>query len=459
MKTTNKKFILVLLLIISIGIFSAKNAEAYTFLNDLRLGSSGQAVVELQTQLIALGHRIPAIQNGAIAKGYFGGQTLAAVIKYQASLGLPPTGFVGPMTRGKLNGTLIIPPVHLKVVAPNGGEIWQIATVQKIKWTGQIVKSLGKVGVDISLAYYYPPCTGMSVCPSYYYQAPRLIAQNIDSSAGEYNWSVGSLVQPTNPLAGVVAPLMAGKYLLQVCETGTTLCDMSDAVVTITDKVDARTPVISSVTAPTSLVTGELGTWTVSATDPQNGALTYSVRWGDEVPVPPMIGVNLTVPTYYDYVKLQTNTFTHAYSSPGTYTVTLTVYNALGLETKSTHTVVVSQNSKKVNVVSPNNGERWVASSTQLISWLISGGNIPSEKVDIYVQRDLGCKPGFACIALYPTPIVLDKNIPADRLYYWIVATDEVNNPIPAGDYNMMICSAGSMDNCDLSDKPFTILR
>lgn len=34
---------------------------------------------------------------------YFGDKTLAAVKKYQLSNSLPDTGFVGPLTRGKLN--------------------------------------------------------------------------------------------------------------------------------------------------------------------------------------------------------------------------------------------------------------------------------------------------------------------------------------------------------------------
>lgn len=78
-------------------------AQSYSFSANLTVGSTGADVVALQTWLGANGFTIPAIASGAAAKGYFGSQTKAAVIAYQTKVGLPPTGFVGPLTRGKLN--------------------------------------------------------------------------------------------------------------------------------------------------------------------------------------------------------------------------------------------------------------------------------------------------------------------------------------------------------------------
>lgn len=71
---------------------------------NLTVGSTGADVVNLQTALMAAGYDIPAITSGAAAKGYFGSQTLAAVKLYQAAHGVINTGFVGPLTRGVLNG-------------------------------------------------------------------------------------------------------------------------------------------------------------------------------------------------------------------------------------------------------------------------------------------------------------------------------------------------------------------
>src|SRR5579872_5662029 len=84
---------------------SIVSAQGYTFSTNLTVGSTGADVSALQTWLIANGYNIPAIASGAASKGYFGSQTQAAVEQYQTAVGLPSTGFVGPLTRGKLNGT------------------------------------------------------------------------------------------------------------------------------------------------------------------------------------------------------------------------------------------------------------------------------------------------------------------------------------------------------------------
>jgi peptidoglycan hydrolase-like protein with peptidoglycan-binding domain len=79
------------------------SAAGYTFSNYLSVGSTGADVTALQTWLVANNFSIPSISSGVAAKGYFGSQTKAAVVAYQASVGLPNTGFVGPLTIAKLN--------------------------------------------------------------------------------------------------------------------------------------------------------------------------------------------------------------------------------------------------------------------------------------------------------------------------------------------------------------------
>lgn len=87
--------------------------SAQTFSTNLTVGSTGSDVVALQTWLVANGFNIPAISSGTAAKGYFGSQTAAAVKLYQASKGIPNTGFVGPLTRAALNagGSVVMTPV------------------------------------------------------------------------------------------------------------------------------------------------------------------------------------------------------------------------------------------------------------------------------------------------------------------------------------------------------------
>lgn len=88
------------------------------FMTNLTVGSTGADVAALQTWLIGKGFSIPSISSGAATPGYFGQQTKAAVIAYQASVGLPNTGFVGPLTRGILNGATPIAATPASLVVP-----------------------------------------------------------------------------------------------------------------------------------------------------------------------------------------------------------------------------------------------------------------------------------------------------------------------------------------------------
>lgn len=68
---------------------------------DLMFGSRGEDVVVLQTFLESHGFLvIPA----GVTKGYFGPLTQVALIKYQASVSIPATGYYGPITRGAIAG-------------------------------------------------------------------------------------------------------------------------------------------------------------------------------------------------------------------------------------------------------------------------------------------------------------------------------------------------------------------
>lgn len=95
-----------------------------------------------------------------------------------------------------------------------------------------------------------------------------------------------------------------------------------------------KPPIISGISGPTSLGVNTQGTWSISASDPEGGTLSYQISWGDERGM----GMNSTAPARE---SAQTSTFTHSYSAAGTYTVSIVVYDNAGQSAKSTTTVRV----------------------------------------------------------------------------------------------------------------------
>ncbi len=112
-----KKFLIASIVALTVALVGAASANA-AFNTNLSVGSTGSDVAALQTWLISKGFSIPSIASGAATPGYFGQQTKAAVIAYQASVKLPTTGFVGPLTRGMLNGGTTGTPVASAMVLP-----------------------------------------------------------------------------------------------------------------------------------------------------------------------------------------------------------------------------------------------------------------------------------------------------------------------------------------------------
>lgn len=103
------------------------------------------------------------------------------------------------------------------------------------------------------------------------------------------------------------------------------------------DNSGNKPPTISGFSGPTTLSVNSTGTWTINASDPEGGQLIYEIRWGDEAPYPMWpIGASSIA---RDFV--QSTTFTHAYSSAGTYTVSIVVRDSAGQEAKTSTTVKV----------------------------------------------------------------------------------------------------------------------
>ncbi len=98
------------------------------------------------------------------------------------------------------------------------------------------------------------------------------------------------------------------------------------------------TPVISGFSGPVSLAVNQVGTWNISASDPENGRLSYSIIWGDE-----WVRGTGNLSTAADASIVQQTSFTHAYSQPGNYTVQLSVTDESGKSAQASASVQVSQ--------------------------------------------------------------------------------------------------------------------
>lgn len=114
-----KKIIVSSVVAFAVLLAGAATANA-AFTRNLTVGSTGSDVAELQSWLISKGFSIPSISSGAAAPGYFGQQTKDAVVAYQASVGLPNTGFFGPLTMAKVAGGTVgtTPPPAGALVIP-----------------------------------------------------------------------------------------------------------------------------------------------------------------------------------------------------------------------------------------------------------------------------------------------------------------------------------------------------
>ncbi len=84
----------------SLAVADTTTNPPFMVTTNLTVGDSGSEVVELQTYLVA--NDILILPEGT-QMGHFGALTKAAVKAYQESVGLPSTGFVGPLTRAKLS--------------------------------------------------------------------------------------------------------------------------------------------------------------------------------------------------------------------------------------------------------------------------------------------------------------------------------------------------------------------
>ncbi|MCX6751592.1 MAG: peptidoglycan-binding protein [Candidatus Nomurabacteria bacterium] len=235
-------------------------------------------------------------------------------------------------------GNVISTP-SITVLSPNGGETYKMGQTYNIVWNS--------TGVDKVYIYLSKKDINGVVA---------LIGDNISASLGKYPWTIP--VDNSDIIKG-------GQFKIVISKDGAdSTFDNSDNYFTITSptgdgclngEVYSSTtgqkcsgPTISQVSGPQSLTVGQTGTWTVNASDNSNpgGAsnLTYSVNWGDTITTCPTSAACTTA----TQAPQQSATFTHTYSTAGTYTPTFTVTNSSGQSAKTSLSVTVK------NLISTN---------------------------------------------------------------------------------------------------------
>lgn len=327
-------------------------AGCVTITQTLSLGSSdsytGGQVSALQRFLVTAGYL-----NASDVVGYFGKATSAAVKRFQKAQNVPVSGVVGELTRGAVQrvscsgayGTpyTYTPPTYVAptYVAPSyntypyltcGTGYGYASCAQPLLATLSYIHPMsGAVGSSVTVFGSGFSATGNTV------HFGNGIITNLNSPDG---LSV-SFTVPSQLTGYGSQAVTLGTYPVSVTNAyGST---SGTASFTVTSLGTSATPTISNLTGPTTLGTGVQGVWSFTVT-PRSGASYYtaSVSWGDESTYPYAYGAQTSQQLPYG---TQTVSFTHAYLTAGTYTITFTVRDSNGAQSIATMTVTVSGSS------------------------------------------------------------------------------------------------------------------
>ncbi len=327
----------------------------YEFGINLKLRDGGvrnpdniQNVMALQRFLIRKGFQTEVT-------GYFGGQTLEAVKKYQRSVGIPATGEFDPATRAKANSDCGTTPSSYPGF---------FMKLDKDSYLPNEKVTLTMSRTD-GLASGYPVDV-------------YFVGLKENWTKMKSNFSVGQGTVLTFKAKEQDTYTVPGSYKIIICNAGH-VCDgghtTNGIVLNIVDRNNPTNlpPVISSITGPSSLGTNKAGTWTVNASDPEKGPLNYSVDWGDYVCPPNFVCVS-SVSTASQPV-VQSSTFTHTYSTAGTYNIVFKVYDNAGNVKDGAASVKVAGQlipiSSSITITNPHERDVYDNGPTQniIVSW------------------------------------------------------------------------------------------
>jgi peptidoglycan hydrolase-like protein with peptidoglycan-binding domain len=331
---------------------------------NLSRGTQGDDVRGLQEFLSAEGY------FSANATGYFGPVTASAVARWQASQGVSAVGAVGPISRERIKvwcgggvserfsatpqrGTAPLAvtfytnisgfrPVSDQYTIDFGDGVSEraadcFAPADACQSPGENKHTYTSDGTyTATLTHTSDPCGGNPLC-----RAP--ISQEVVGKVQIYVGTQAGCTKEYVPVCGSKPIVCITTPCNPVQQTYGNRCMMQADGATFLYQGACRSdsankpPVVSGFSGPTSLTLNETGTWRISASDPENGNLSYSVIWGDEWYANTGAQTSSSAPSI-----VQSTTFTHSYSNAGTYTVSVVVNDQAGNQARATATVQVT---------------------------------------------------------------------------------------------------------------------
>ena len=332
---------------------------------NLALGAEGDDVVSLQEFLRDNGYL------SANATGYFGSLTSQAVAKWQSSEDVLAVGILGPISRERIKAWCSRgwTPRERFRVSPTRGDAPLMVTFST--WLSAFRVNTISYTIDFGdgssehAADCYAPA---DACQSpgqntHTYSANGTYIATLNKITNTCPPGAMCFVGPMTEVVGrtqiYVGPTACTKEYKPVCGSKPIICittPCNPVPTTYGNRCEMNAdgasllyegvcrdggdqpPVISGFSGPTTLAVNQSGTWSISASDPENQTLSYQVTWGDEyVPYAMNSAMTASAPAF-----VQTTTFTHSYAAAGTYTITIVVRDTSGQSAKTSSTVQVT---------------------------------------------------------------------------------------------------------------------
>jgi len=426
----------------------------------LKNGSRGEAAKELQRFLN------DKLDLNLSLDGVIGPKTIAVMKQWQSKNGLVADGLIGPKTKAII--------YSIKSESTNSrktaGDIFEQPNTQKFEGyltaQGPTTTMWGTHTIVVNsetTCLTNVPCAQSALARSYPISANNSVAV------------LAKLKLYENSNVTILGKLsyydLEGGFLGIIANNVIPESSISDS------------PVISGISGPVSLNVNKEGKWTVSATNQEEGVLSYSVDWGEVVGNDCSSLVTPCMALKEAQLFQQSATFTHTYSNAGVYSPTFTVTSDNGIRCVTTPcptggsatasiTVKVGNpiSTSSITILSPNGGETLIKKDNETIKW--QDNEIYSCEVGVLcdpIQRfyDVSlvpyytpCTSNICPMMAIHMPYTIIKNTP-ELSYNWqvgnVVASSLVDSVVADGAYTIQVCRTGT-NICDSSNSYFKVV-